>query len=340
MGIVGSTPAEATKDRKEESKQMILAFISSFIRILNLVLKANRILTSSQIGRLLSANFGRMLDSLNQTQLTNLNNFFKQASQMIESRLTKPIETINNVSQVVGTSLKDAAINKITAKMAKTLNESLPANVEATSEAVAAINKIDYPKMFEQLTSVVKDAGRKLQGDLKKIKDGKVADLVDRIMSSPDDIASIIKEYSPFKGKKNDEFVRVVGSQNWSALSQVLVDFESIFAFLRAHGIPFSDRDKRAIFGKLFGIKLTTGEQLKRLRGKSLVKGGTVFGKILEAYARAGKDKGRQEAINRLTSLILNQLEERGIFGETKKDLQIQQQLLDLFGVNDEPLDQ
>lgn len=281
-----------------------------------------------------------MLDSLNQTQLTNLNNFFKQASQMIESRLSKPIEAINNVSQVVGTSLKDAAINKITAKMAKTLNESLPANVEAASEAVAAINKIDYPKMFEQLADVVKDAGRKLQGDLKKIKDGKVADLVDRIMSSPDDIASIIKEYSPFKGKKNDEFVRVVGSRNWSALSQVLVDFESIFAFLRAHGIPFSDRDKRAIFGKLFGIKLTTGEQLKRLRGKSLVKGGTVFGKILEAYARAGKDKGRQEAINRLTSLILNQLETRGIFGETKKDLQIQQQLLDLFGVNDEPLDQ
>lgn len=281
-----------------------------------------------------------MLDSLNQTQLTNLNNFFKQASQMIESRLSKPIEAINNVSQVVGTSLKDAAINKITAKMAKTLNESLPANVEAASEAVAAINKIDYPKMFEQLADVVKDAGRKLQGDLKKIKDGKVADLVDRIMSSPDDIASIIKEYSPFKGKKNDEFVRVVGSQNWSALSQVLVDFESIFAFLKAHGIPFSDRDKRAIFGKLFGIKLTTGEQLKRLRGKSLVKGGTVFGKILEAYARAGKDKGRQEAINRLTSLILNQLEKRGIFGETKKDLQIQQQLLDLFGVNDEPLDQ
>ena len=193
---------------------MIIAFISSFIRILNLVLKANRILTSSQIGRLLSANFGRMLDSLNQTQLTNLNNFFKQASQMIESRLAKPIEAINNVSQVVGTSLKDAAINKITAKMAKTLNESLPANVEAASDAVAAFNKIDYPKMFEQLADVVKDAGRKLQGDLKKIKDGKVADLVDRIMSSPDDIASIIKEYSPFKGKKNDEFVRVVGSQN------------------------------------------------------------------------------------------------------------------------------
>lgn len=313
---------------------MIIAFISAFIRTLNLVLKASRLLTSSQIGRIVSGNFAKILGHLNTTQLTNLNQFFKQASQLIESRLTKPITAINKVSKVVGTSLADAASNKITAKMTEVLS------TVTSNSSVDAIPNIDYPKMFEQLTDVVSDAGKKLQGDLKKIKDGKVADLVDKIMSSPDDLANIIAEYSPFSGKKNEEFVKAVGNHSWSVLSQVLVDFESIFAFLRAHGVPFTENDKRRIFAQIFGIKSSTGEQLKRLRGKSLRRTDTIFAKIVEVYQRAGKDRGRQEAINRLTSHILNRLEERGIFGSSKKDLTMQQQLLDLFGVTDEPLDQ
>lgn len=209
---------------------------------------------------------------------------------------------------------------------------------KAVLESLQGQKRLSINKLAEAFNIVFANAYAKQQADFDAILANRVDTLINRLVhGGGDNVAQLIKEYSPFGTKGTENLADMVKDENWSLLSIILVNMESIIQAFNRMGIKISNALKRRLYAKFFNVSASTGRSLVKRKNSKIIKhhGGSEFNKLYGQlkYDLHNRDYVRRKAADVTLDFIVNELDKRKILRvETNKQhLKVGDKVYSLF---------